>query len=111
MKRNHLVLLIPITLLVSASVYYLISEHQNRQAARSLGMDYVRKEYAENDPLKVVATCNPLFGGNGYQIVLQNSHGESYYISIMLGPERNLISVDDLTEDVRQGTSVFPCSQ
>lgn len=112
MKRKHLIVLILITLLIGigATVNHGISEHQNKEAVRSLGMDYVRKEYAESDSLIVAATCKPLFGGSGYQVVLKNSQGEAYYVIIMLGSERNLISVDDLTEDVRQGTSVFPCS-
>lgn len=109
MKRIRLGILIFIPILIVVAIIYGISEHQNKQAAGSLGMDYVRREYAERDSLKVAAICKPLFGGSGYQVVLKDSHEEAYYVIIVLGTERNLITVDDLTEDVRQGTSIFSC--
>ncbi|MDQ0192833.1 hypothetical protein [Paenibacillus wynnii] len=109
MKRTRAGLLILMIILTGASLKYVITEHQNKQAVRTLGMKYVRKEYAEGDTLKAAATCKPLFGGSGYQLVLKNPHGEAYYVIIMLGPERNLVTLNDLTLDVRSGSSVFPC--
>jgi len=108
MKRIRLGFLIFIPILIVV-INYGISEHQNKRAVGSLGIEYVRKEYDERDSLKVAEICKPLFGGSGYHLVLKDSHEEAYYVILMLGPRRNLVNVDDLTEDVRQGTSVFSC--
>ncbi|MNP34953.1 hypothetical protein D3C76_1282630 [compost metagenome] len=101
--------LILLVILLGVAVIYGISEQRNKQTAGSLGIDYVRKEYSVKDHLSIAAACHPFFGSGGYQVVLEDSHGEAYYLILMLGNESSLISVDDLTEDVRQGKSVFPC--
>jgi len=110
MKKIRLVALFLILIIAGLTIRYMILEHRNKQAVANIGMDYVHEEYAENDPLKVAALCKPLFGGSGYQLALKDSHGEAYYVIITLGTERNLVTMDDLTYDVRQGTSIFPCS-
>ncbi|MFE4712724.1 MULTISPECIES: hypothetical protein [unclassified Paenibacillus] len=113
MKRYRLGYLILLIIIIGAVIAIINgnSERQNKQAAGSLGMDYVRKKYVENDPLKVNAICKPLFGGSGYQLVIKNSLGDSYYVIVVLGSKRNLVTMNDLTKDVREGKSIFPCRQ
>ncbi|MEK4037660.1 hypothetical protein NYE44_01215 [Paenibacillus sp. FSL L8-0493] len=113
MRKNQLGYLILIIIIIGAiiAVIHGSSECQNKREAGSLGMDYVRKEYTESASLRVATVCKPLFGGSGYQVVLEDSRGQSYYVIIVLGTTRNLVTMDDLTKEVREGTSVFPCHQ
>ncbi|MEK5276904.1 MULTISPECIES: hypothetical protein [Paenibacillus] len=114
MRKKHSGYLILIIIIIGAVIIAVIhgnSERQNKRAAGSLGMDYVRKEYTESASLRVATICKPLFGGSGYQVVLEDSSGQSYYVIIVLGTTHNLVTMDDLTKEVREGTSVFPCHQ
>lgn len=108
-KRKLILFIVLLTIIIIIGVYFVISEHRNKQAAEKLGKAYVVENYAENSDLKLTASCHPFFSKGDYQLILENSRGEAYFLMIMLTRERTLMSVDDLTTDVRQGDSVFPC--
>ncbi|WP_435921035.1 hypothetical protein [Paenibacillus sp. DYY-L-2] len=108
-KRTLIMFIALLTIIIISVVCFFISEHRNKQAAEKLGKAYVIETYAENNDLKLTASCHPFFSKGDYQIILENSRGEAYFLMIMLTRDRALMSVDDLTSDVRQGDSVFPC--
>jgi hypothetical protein len=89
--------------------YFSFAEQRIEDKAREFGSQYIQQEYDIKDKLTVLDTCNPFFGSGGYHLVLQDTSGTRYYITVFLGPENNLISIDDLTPSVWKGLSELPC--
>lgn len=89
--------------------YFSFAEQRKEDKARKFGSKYIQEEYAIKDKLTILNTCNPFFGSGGYHLVLQDTSGTRYYITVFLGSKNNLISIDDLTPSVWKGESVLPC--
>ncbi|MEK3659566.1 hypothetical protein NSQ29_08370 [Paenibacillus sp. FSL F4-0236] len=112
MKKKKTIILVFFALLLILLIilaYFSFAEQRIEDKAREFGSKYIQEEYAIKDKLTVLNTCNPFFGSGGYHLVLQDTSGTRYYITVFLGPENNLISIDDLTPSVWKGLSELPC--
>lgn len=108
-KKKTIMLVFFVLILLMIVSYFSFTKQRKEDIAREFGSQYIQEEYAVNDKLTVLNTCNPFFGSGGYYLVLQDTSGTRYYITVFLGPRKNLISIDDLTPSVWKGSSVFPC--
>lgn len=88
---------------------YMNETKEEKQIAKKLAIDYIQTQYKETDPLELTKICRPILWHGDYQLVIKDTKGETYYLFMKLTRERTLQWVDDLTIDVRHGTSSFPC--
>ena len=89
----------------------MIELKEEKAISKSLAFDYIQKQYSEQDALELTKFCRPILGHSDYQMVINDKNGDSYYLFVTLTREQKLQWVDDLTIDVRNGTSIFPCDK